>query len=316
MIDIDGDLEHARLGSFADDTRLWKSVVDVISQDQLQRDLTRVYGWAEKNNMSFNEEKFELIKYGPAVVESTYQTAKGKEIECKKSIKDLGITFENNLSFQTHINNTISKGNKIAGWCLRTLKNRSIDVMITLLKQLVVPQLEYASIIWSPTDQRSIAKIESVQRLFTSKFACFLTFDEDLQRFICRVEYHKRLQRLKVYSLERRRERYMILYIYKIIIGLIDNPGLEIQYNARTKVNIKPKMSPTTAPTWTKRVRNSSFFVQGPRLYNKLPQHLRELENITTPTKKNVDDFKSKLDKHLQTLPDIPGTSRNSLINL
>jgi len=316
MIDIDGDVEHARLGSFADDTRLWKSVVDVISQDQLQRDLTSVYGWAEKNNMSFNEEKFELIKYGPAVLESTYQTVKGKDIECKQSIKDLGITFENNLSFQTHINNTINKGNKIAGWCLRTLKNRSNDVMITLLKQLVVPQLEYASIIWSPTEQRTIAKIESVQRLFTSKFACFLTFDEALQRYICRVEYHKRLQRLKVYSLERRRERYMIFYIYKMVIGLIDNPGLDINYNARTKVNIKPKMSPTTAPTWTKESEIPASLYKGPQLYNKLPQHLRELENITTPTKKNVDAFKTNLDKYLQTLPDIPGTSRNSLTNL
>jgi len=316
MIDINGDIEHTRLGSFADDTRLWKNVFNVVSQDQLQRDLNTVYGWAKQNNMCFNEEKFERIQYGPPNFETKYQTANGGEITCKPSIKDLGVTFENNLSFQSHINNTIAKGNKIGGWCLRTFKKRTTEVMLTLLKQLVVPQLEYASVIWSPTDQRSINKLESVQRMFTSKFSCFLTFDEVLQRPICTIDYQERMRSLKIYSLERRRERYIIIYTYKIIIGLVNNPGINITYNARTKIHVKSKTSPATSPAWAKRVRASSFFVQGPRLYNSIPQHLRELENIVTPSKTDSDNFKARLDKYLQTLPDIPGTSRNSITNL
>jgi len=75
-------------------------------------------------------------------------------------------------------------------------------------------------------------------------------------------------------------------------------------------------MSPSTSPTWAKRIRNSSFFVQGPRLYNKLPSHLRELENIANLSKKNVESYKAKLDKYLQTILDIPGTSQNSLTNI
>jgi len=55
---------------------------------------------------------------------------------------------------------------------------------------------------------------------------------------------------------------------------------------------------------------------KGPRLYNKLPSHLRELENIANLSKKNVESYKAKLDEYLQTIFDIPGTSQNSLTNI
>ncbi len=47
-------------------------------------------------------------------------------------------------------------------------------------------------------------------------------------------------------------------------------------------------------------LRESSFNVRGPRLFNKLPDSLR---NITMC---KVENFKSKLDKYLSTIPDKP----------
>ena len=41
---------------------------------------------------------------------------------------------------------------------------------------------------------------------------------------ICTVDYWERLKTLKLYSVERRRERFIILYIYRFIIGLIKIP--------------------------------------------------------------------------------------------
>jgi len=185
--------------------------------------------------------------------------------------------------------------------------------MLTLLKQLVVPQLEYASVICSPTDQRSINRLESVQRMFTSKFSCFLTYDEVQQRPICTIDYQERIRSLKIYSLKRRRERYIIIYTYKIIIGLVNNPGINITYSAWTKIHVKSKMSLATSPAWAKRVRASSFFVQDPRLYNSISPTSKRIGEYSNPSKTDSDNFKARLDKYLQTLPDIPGTSRNSI---
>ena len=53
---------------------------------------------------------------------------------------------------------------------------------------------------------------------------------------ICEVDYIERLKTLKIYSLEQRRERYQLFYVYKIIAEIVPNPGLDILYFPRTKV--------------------------------------------------------------------------------
>ena len=106
----------------------------------------------------------------------------------------------------------------------------------------------------------------------------------------------------------------MILYVYKVVIGLVINPGLTIEYDPRRKIRVTPKTSTRNATGWIRVARDSSFFCQGPKLFNSLPLQLRELENIATPTKNDVTCFKTKLDNHLRTIPDLPGSLSNSLL--
>ena len=82
----------------------------------------------------------------------------------------------------------------------------------------------------------------------------------------------------------------MVLYIYKTIIGLVPNPGLKIEFSMRTKT-------------------------RGPRLHNKLPPEMRDLENTSAPTNKYFDKFKTRLDQFLSKIPDQPGgATSNSLL--
>ena len=104
----------------------------------------------------------------------------------------------------------------------------------------------------------------------------------------------------------------MIIYIYKIKINLVPNPGLQFEYNPRTKTQVIPIQS-RTGPSWVKKARSASFFYQAPRLFNSLPINLRELEDIGEPNSGHIDAFKRKLDLHLKTIPDIPGNSSNSI---
>ena len=105
----------------------------------------------------------------------------------------------------------------------------------------------------------------------------------------------------------------MILYIYKVIIGMVPNPNIEHKINSRTGINVTPKFSQCKS-TITKKLRNTSIFVSGPLLYNTLPLALRTQEWLLEPTKENVGKFKSKLDQYLANIPDRPGTRYNSLI--
>ena len=57
MLDITKDVKHSMLGSYADDTRLWRLIEGRRDQRLLQKDLNALYDWAEVNNMEFNGKK-------------------------------------------------------------------------------------------------------------------------------------------------------------------------------------------------------------------------------------------------------------------
>ena len=99
-------------------------------------------------------------------------------------------------------------------------------------------------------------------------------------------------------SQERRMERYRALYVWKILEGLTTNCGLETTTSDRRgrEVIILPARGKQGIQT----LRENSFQVNGARIFNSLPKKIRNLSKIP------LDDFKSKLDSYLETLPDEP----------
>ena len=62
--DIDKSVASAFVSSFADDTRVGHRIKDASDVMTLQEDLIAIYEWSVENNMTFNSEKFECIRYG------------------------------------------------------------------------------------------------------------------------------------------------------------------------------------------------------------------------------------------------------------
>ena len=115
-------------------------------------------------------------------------------------------------SFKQHIDNMCQSAKNMCSWILRTFQSRSPDVMLTLWKSMVLPILDYCSQLWSPTKVGEIQQIEQVQKNFTRKI-----------RSNSQEDYWCRLSRNNLYSLERRRERYRIIYVWKILEGMVPN---------------------------------------------------------------------------------------------
>ena len=100
----------------------------------------------------------------------------------------------------------------MASWILRTFRTRSRVPMLTLYKSLVLPILEYCLVLWCPLSVGNKQKIEAVKWSLIRKIAG-----------IRNMNYWQTLHELKIYSLERRRERYRIIYMWKILEGLVPN---------------------------------------------------------------------------------------------
>ena len=179
--------------------------------------------------MSFNNDKFEALRYGnDEDIKSLhhYVTSDGKEINEFPHVRDLGVSMSSDGTFSDHITNIRDSANNLVGWVLRTFRTRSKIPMLTLWKSIIRPKLDYCSQLWNPTATGLIQSLEQVQKRF---IRCITGMGD--------MNYWQQLKYLDLYSLERRRERYIIIYVWKVIEGLapnIDcNNRIETRQNAR-----------------------------------------------------------------------------------
>ena len=120
--------------------------------------------------------------------------------------------MSNTSTFTLHIRSIVKKTRDKMGWLLRVLQSRKRSLMLTLLKFLVIPLLEYCYQLWNLRKAKDIQAVEAIQRTCTYK----ITEAPHLNN--C-----ERLYELKLYSLQIRRERYIIIYIWKITQHMVPN---------------------------------------------------------------------------------------------
>ena len=96
-----------------------------------------------------------------------------------------------------------TKASRKVNWILRVFTNRSQDFFRIIWKALVQPHLDYGIPVWAPTYQKDITKIEDVLKNFTRRCPA-----------VAGLYYWDRLRTLGIMSCERRRKRFIILYIY------------------------------------------------------------------------------------------------------
>ena len=293
------------ISSFADDTRLQRGIEEEEDCVNLQLDLETVYTWAEQVNMKFNQDKFEVLRFWAdrsAAPDILYMAPDGSPIEEKDSTRDLGVQIDTDLTFGSQVDRAVAAGSRMAGWAIRSFRHRGREVMVTLMRCLVQPRLDYCSQLWSPADQGSINRLEAVQRSFINRVR-----DPALEL----SSYWERLKILGLYSQERRRERYMVCFVWKLSQGLIGGYSLRWQWSDRRGRYVVPAPLARGAPAAVRRARERSLAVRGARLFNLLPASLRS----ETGT---FELFKSHLDSFLSGVPDqptVPGVTRAAATN-
>ena len=80
------------------------------------------------------------------------------QLEKADNIKDLGVTFDDNLKFTDHVNEKTNKAYGMLGIIKRNFKGMSRNCLIMLYKSMVRSHLEYANNVWNPV-KKEILKI-------------------------------------------------------------------------------------------------------------------------------------------------------------
>ena len=141
--------------------------------EALQDDLEKLYQWQEVNNMAFNSNKFEVLRYGwnQEVKDSTdYLTPNSENfIERKECLRDLGIRISDDAKFSSHIEYVGSKVRQKCGWILRTFNCRNTQFMKFMWKSLVQGYIDYCSQLYFQTQSKDMENLENLFKSYSKK---------------------------------------------------------------------------------------------------------------------------------------------------
>ena len=151
--------------------------------------------------------------------------------------------------------------------------------MIKLYKTLVRPIVEYNNIIWGPSHILDNQKVERIQRRATRIIPS-----------LNHLSYHDRLKHLNLPSLQHRRRRGDLIYLYQILKGVYD---IDFQLFTPSTSNITRGHTMKLFKHHMNSYARSKFFSN--RVindWNSLPQFI-----IDSPS---INEFKLLLDRHFR----------------
>ena len=191
-----------------------------------------------------------------------------QKISVCETEKDLGVTFDSELSFDLHIKRVTNKANQMIGIIKRTFLYMNKHTFLMLYKAFVRPHLEYASVVWNPYLIRQSKMIENVQRRATR----LLTECKNMS-------YEERLKFLQLHSLKGRRVRGDLIQVYKIVNGMdklsvetfFSFPQDSITRNAEGKIFVKHRNT---------NIRGFCFSNRIVKLWNKIPLEIKFTNSI------------------------------------
>lgn len=276
---------------FADDTKIYQ-IYDNDSNNNnhntIQQDLDTLQQWSDNWLLKLHPQKCKrLIVKKPSqtidlpprhlytIDNNTRLTA---ELTTVQQEKDVGVIFDNHLSFKHHINEIIKKASQMMGLIRRSFSELTPEVFRPIYVSLVRSRLEYAQAVWSPHLKTELLRLERVQRNATKQVNGFKA-----------LSYPERLQKLRLPTLAFRRKRGDMVELYKLTHGLYDE---EVKLNLPINSNITRGHQYKLFKQRTHNIdtRKYCFTNRVVDAWNSLPEDVVNSDTLNT--------FKNRLDKH------------------
>lgn len=245
--------------------------------------MTHFLTGAKKNELHVNTAKCAIVSFtrrSELKFQHFAYKINNTTINRSKAIKDLGIIFDEKLTFKNHVSSVISRASKTLGFTCRSLKPfKNINTHKNLYNTYVRSILEYGSTIWNPYYGTHKNPIENVQRKFT-RILCY--------KFgIPRDSYVERLKNLEMKSLFARRLYFDEMLLYKIVSGKLNTFLLQsFQINVPLRAT---RYAPIFyVPSVSSNIEFFSLSLRLKRQHNDYFSGIDLLDNSITKTKSSI----------------------------
>lgn len=265
--DLPSYVTHSRVRLFADDTIVYLTVSSIDDCSKLQDDLNSLERWERDWLMSFHPSKCNVlhITRKRTKIQNTY-SLHGEFLESVPSAKYLGVTITDDLTWNRHTDNMISRANSKLGFLKRNLKINDQKLKEQAYKAIVRPTVEYCPTVWDPYTQQASKRVEKVQR----RAARWVT-----GRYHNTSSVTSMLTELGWRSLADRRVDSRLVMLYKIKHGLVDIPQGVYFRTHRNGYHIQPVWART-------QYYQFSFFPRSIQDWNSVPPGMLRSQTVAT----------------------------------
>ena len=174
MNDIVSVISHdTNILMYADDTKIWRQILSESDHETLQNDIDNLIDWSVRNKMKFHPSKTKVLmvsKFKPPLIDilpciQYYYKMGTNLLDYVSAQKDLGILMNNTLNFTEHANSLYNTANQKLGILKRTChfvkdENKRRVLYLTLVRSI----FEHCPIVWRPSNNTVINKLESIQK--------------------------------------------------------------------------------------------------------------------------------------------------------
>lgn len=178
--------------------------------------------WCTENDLDLNVAKCMVMSFSKSSGPLEFSYKIGDHTLARPNVvKDLGVYFDPKLSFSDHIACVHKSAYSTLGFVVRNSRDFSdIETLQCLFVSLVLPRLEYASIVWCPYHEKYVSFLEGVQR----RFLKLLAFRADGVYPCIGFPHQSLLARFGHLSLGDRRIIGYLLFLRKLVSGAIFSP--------------------------------------------------------------------------------------------
>uniref|UniRef100_A0A8P4G516 Reverse transcriptase domain-containing protein n=1 Tax=Dicentrarchus labrax TaxID=13489 RepID=A0A8P4G516_DICLA len=275
---------------YADDIQLYISTKSITPATHftLSNCLTDIKSWMHSNFLKLNCDKSDLIIIGPKsltkTTDSFHLTIDNSTLSPSPHSRNLGVIFDNNLSFEHHINQITRTAFFHLKNIARLRPSLSFSAAETLIHAFITSRIDYCNSILYGTPSKTLNKLQYIH----NSAARMLTHTRT------RDHITPILQNLHWLPVPQRIQFKILLLTHKALHNqapsyLTDllhrhNPSRSLRSSEANLLTPPPR---TKHRTWGDR----AFSVAAPSLWNSLPKHIRYCTDLPT--------FKSLTKTHL-----------------
>ena len=199
----------------------------------------------------------------------------GDHLDHVEHCKYLGVDIDKNLNWNVHVEELSKQLNCMVWTLARLRKFLPLNSLIVIYKSIVQPKIDYAITLWGYSTDANVNKIQRMQNRAIR--AILNNFDYVNFRGI------ELIKSLRLFNIKQRRDYFMALFMFKSIHGMVPNyisNEIILSIDVKKRVSRNVNVNDLYVPNIVKKCARNTFTYTGPRVWNSLPNGLKECTNI------------------------------------